>query len=72
MCSSDLGAKAVVLRLTTTAAGGATLTALPDPDGSAWVTDAAIPIGGTWDATIAVRIDTFTQATGGCTLVLGA
>ena len=41
-------------------------------DGTAWTGAGALPLSGAWDVTIDVRIDTFTQETGTCTVAIAA
>ena len=40
-----------------------------DDDGS-WTAEIVLPLQGAWQATLALRLDRFTQAQGECTLIL--
>ena len=49
-----------------TRGGAVTMDAVPV--GSTWSASGALPLAGPWEVSVDVRIDTFTQETGSCSL----
>jgi hypothetical protein len=49
-----------------TEGGALTMEASPDPAG--WTAAGALPLPGSWEVTVTVRVDTFTQESGACRL----
>lgn len=60
----------VGLELTTPTTSGAPIALAAEQLAEAWVAEGVLPIPGTWDVTVAVRVDTFTQVRGDCSIVL--
>lgn len=61
----------VAVRMTHDATSGAPITtsAAPD-DASSWSAEVVFPLEGPWQASVAVRLDRFSQDQGECTLTL--
>ena len=50
---------------------GAAITMAASVSGSTWTASGALPLEGAWDASVDVRVDTFTQESGSCTVTIG-
>ena len=61
----------VEVELSHALSAGAPITASADRSADAWVAEPVLPLAGAWQATIAARVDRFTEARGACELIVG-
>ena len=52
--------------------GGALTMQAVKSDSGAWTATGALPLAGSWQVTVAIRVDTFTERTGACSLTVGS
>jgi putative copper export protein len=62
--------RSVTLRWVHDLTRGGSLTMEAVPVGSTWSASGALPLAGPWEVSVDVRIDTFTQETGSCSLTI--
>jgi hypothetical protein len=61
-------AQEVEVRLTHEATADAPLVVAARPGDGSWVAEGILPLAGPWEATVAIRLDSFTQVQGTCSL----